>query len=113
MTRKYVPVDKNNLDRLFDVMGRSPGQVMLAPSMKHFQTGMPVTEMIRPPHRMVMMVAGVALSGTCAVSGGIINLAIDEGGAVMSNAEAEPSPIKGWTHLKKDGLSLRIFIPAP
>ena len=116
MSKEYVQVDQTNIDKLLAIMLETPGQVVLALSADALQRGLPVSEILRPPYRSVMLplTIGVAVCGKCAVCGEDLRLSIDRHtGKAMTQPGSETSPLLNWTGVEKNGNTLRIFIPKP
>lgn len=111
--QKHVLVDSSGIEQLLKLMMSAPRQVVLAPSADAWQVGVPVSEVMRPPYtRMMLAPFGVAIHGTCPVSGKELHLSINEyGNTAMTQPANSERATQGWTDVRKDGRPLRIFIP--
>lgn len=109
--KDFEQVTVENLDTFMDVARRTPTRVILAYSKQELCTGVPLTEIYRPPYGVGYLALGVVLIGSSLVSGESQWFTIGQELNAIARTVGRQDDGKHWVPVLKDGRPLKIFMP--
>lgn len=100
-----------NLATFWDVARTAPGRIILAHSEDELHTGVPLSEIYRPPYRLTYLAVGIVLMGTSAVSGDANWFTVGQELTAIARTVGLQSDGKRFVNVTKDMRPLKFFIP--